>query len=848
MPKPTPTLSKPKLTSATLLEKYLQLGTAPKLKSKSKKRQSEDVEVIEILSESSSRSSVTEFSRGASSVTEVARKENPALNSNEASQDQRKDVPLSKAVVCYPSKRKEKKQSPRKDPPPVIPTNQENSEEAERNLAMTAVNPEFESLLSELEGLETDPLKNILRNVRKKTKENLETSLLNTPGTEKSTKRVSVEEVQVEDAPVSEVSSKCPDKDTLSPLPFEVVLLPEEVPSPKPGTVSQTCNSSKVSNPEDQNLTDKSINNENGKVTSEPSSSIIEEYIEYIMMDETTPPAAEVTKVEPAPTRLRVRSLAELQEIKMHLCDTCGQSFNAKQSFDEHARENNCVRARDLEPPPQYVEPHIEPHREPLEEPRREPRREQNREHSRELSREVDYEAALRQNLVRRGVLAPEDYVPPLVPFTMQQLSASTSKANMTPVSPNLVIPEKRRSLPSAKSHYSNNTGVISPSSTSRFNLSHAPRSGAIQLPERTGGSVIQKRPSGAATRIQNLSQRSEIHHRGLPQTYNRRNSLGVRPPPPYPSNETIRSPLDNRSPISSLSCTTCSFTAKNLSEFSNHLVMHYMETDPNRVNEELNQESLNSLNSPNTSGFTSGTSGAHLASSIASGTHPDIQSIAASDVYSGRSTAVTGNWQTPARYIYACQLCDFRTESKASIRLHEKNHSTVAVMRQKNLQRLQNQQMITQAFQTQRQQQAQQQMTPTLSQLMESHNNQQIPETSAEQTAADLYNRVSRDIFQCQLCNDYSYATQEELSRHLDLVHKETRNETTGKEPADSSTVFFVCDYCETPQIFESEVNLRKHMNFLHNHSCQVCSHRCTSRERLQNHMLRHKFENQTQ
>ncbi|XP_033224502.1 uncharacterized protein LOC117177722 isoform X2 [Belonocnema kinseyi] len=766
LPKPTPTPIKPKLTSATLLEKYLQLGTAPKPKPKSKKRQSEDVEVIEILSESSSRSSVTEFSRDTSSVTEVVRKETPAaavvLNSNQASSPfdsfttsnnaqseyQRKDVSMSKAVVCYPSKRKEKKQSPRKDTTPQIPANQETSDDAERNMAMTAVNPEFETLLSELEGLETDPLKNILRMVRKKTKENLETSLLNSPGTAgKSTPRVSVEEVQVEDAPVSEVSSKCPEKDTLSPLPFEVVLLPEEAPSPKSGPVSQTSTASKISNSQaqDQSVTDKNINSEISKGTTEPGSSIIEEYIEYIMMDETAPPAVEVPKVEKAPTRLRVRSLAELQEIKMHLCDTCGESFNAKQSFDDHARENNCARARDLEPPPPPPPPqYVEPHREPVEEPLR-------REQSQDSASDVDYEAALRLNLVRRGVLAPNEFVPPLVPFTMQQQNASTSKAVMAPVSANLVVPEKRKSLPSSKSHYSNNTGVISPSSsTSRFNLSHAPRSGAIQLPERTGGSVIQKRPSGAATRIQNLNHRSEIHHRGLPQTYNRRNSLGIRPPPPYPSNESTRSPLDNRSPISSLSCTTCSFTAKNLSEFSNHLVMHYMETDQNRVNEDLNQESLNSLNSPNTSGFISGTAGTHLASAITSGPHPDIQSIAASDVYSGRSTAVTGNWQTPARYIYACQLCDFRTESKASIRLHEKNHSTVAVMRQKNLQRLQNQQMITQAFQTQRQQHSQQMTTTTassLSQLMDaSHGNSQqpiIPEAaSAEQNAADLYNR----------------------------------------------------------------------------------------------------------
>ena len=909
---PKPTSSQLQVMSGSLLKRYLNLCSTSNKNPKIICHVSKDTEVIEILSETSSRSSGTEISKHTSSVTEIARKDNPELNSNDQfstskdnaldfhtpgnlqSEYQRKDISLSKAVVCYPSKRninKRKQQliakNDQSNTPNISTIEEENRirKDAEGAKAMTAVNPEFESLLSELESLESNanPPKKSLRNFRKKAtnKEcNLESSLLNTPRTEDSSAtRDSVEEDACPSV-VSEItsSSKNAEKEIISPLPFEVVLLPEDdAASPKPGAVSQTrtsqvdINSSKLANSaSDENPIHKKITNKKNTASGQDTptelntTSIIEEYIEFNVMDEAatdkpTAPAKSATpdnlapteataKVEKvAPTRLRVRTLAELQEIKMHLCDTCGQSFDAKKSFDDHARENNCERVQPIhsaESPPLRPTYRGESSQDTMPSVGR-------------TSTEVNYETALRQNLVRRGVHpANMDYVSSLLPLPIQQLNASTSKANMTPVSPNIAIPDPKRKQSQpirSQQTYSSNTGIITPSSISRFNnsTSHSiPRSGAIQLPERTGVSVLQKRPSGAATRIQNLShlQRSPtpsvIQHRGLPQTYANRQTgrlnhslvTQTKPPPPYPSSGStgstpIRPALENQS---SLTCATCkNFTAKSLPEFSAHLIMHYMDSSKDPTNQTVN---VNDLRNEESQSIDSA-----LRDSANTSGYQNSPTVAC-DVYSGRSTTVTGGWQTPARYIYACQLCDFRTESKASIRLHEKNHSTVAVMRQKNLQRLQNHQVMQQNYQAQQQRQRQNspQINSTLSPLIEPcKQNQPNVDSSAEQ-AAGIYNRVSGDIIECQLCNNYPFSTQEEFNRHLELSHKETRKETDKVSP-DKSAIFFVCDYCETPQIFESEVDLRKHMNFLHNHLCPICSQRCTSKERLQSHLLRH-------
>ena len=929
----------PILPKPNFIQKYLMLGSAQKKKFTNKRPDIQGVEVIDIMSESSSRSSGTEVSKETSSV-EVTDTTNdiPVLNTddghqaasencmcdsytagNERNEYHRNDVSLSKAVVCYPPKKKKSKKKvemvlQNEDSNLLDSTTNLKEKNCEnigkKNLAMTAVNPEFEALLTELEDLENDKLPskknpNNLREVRKKTinkeynastKEssvddkmsNLETSFLNSSSAENSfaAKTSNVEETLIFENRSPSVNSettlsfKSTEKEVPSPLPFEVVLLQEEenVGSPKPGAVCQApvsevdISSNKLENQSESTANDENVINDqhqsgNSTPTEQSTASIIEEYIEYIMMDESSTNNAEdqapvPINLEPevpkqvkkvAPTRLRVKTLAELQEIKIDLCENCGQSFNNRKDFDEHFRANSCSQSKPID----FVQSQdpIEQSQDSVPDPVG-------------TTSEVDYEAELMHNLVRRSTSSQNmELIPPLVPLSIHQFNntPNTSKVNMTPVSPNLVIPDVRRrhsGLPfRSNQSFSNNTGMIAPSGASRFNNSSshtAPRSGVIQLPERTGGSALQKRPSGAATRIQNFSHlptsqaTNVIQHQGLPQAYVQRQtgrvsqSMGTpnRPSPSY-STGLVRSPaLPASEKSTSLSCETCNnFTAKNLAEFSAHLVMHYMESSADQSIQVANDNDLRDnciqsnrsnqqvdavlQNSPNTSGY-------------------QTPPINASEIYGGRS--VTGGWQSPARYIYSCKLCSFQTETKASIRLHEKNHMAVAAMKQKNFQRLQQQQTIQEAFQVQQQRQLQTQLPPTLTQLMEQQKQSQVmkpnTDTNPDKNGIILYTRVSGNIFQCQLCKRFLFSTQNEFIRHLEMAHKELPKERV-TETSDKDTICFVCDYCETPQIFESEANLRKHMNFLHNHVCQICSHRCTSREILQTHLLSHKLDN---
>ncbi|XP_043478865.1 uncharacterized protein LOC122509127 [Leptopilina heterotoma] len=754
-------------------------------KSKTKNGLGSDVEVIDILSETSSKSSSSDKVRQPSNSVDVP-KDMPLLTDKNKSVS--KTSPGKKKTKTSDQSKEKKEQATLK---------------VKKNLTMTAINPEFESLLTELEGMDMKQGKDSKRPKKATKKVSKETK-----GKQLTLKEILKDPLENnEELPSSDagsVSSKSGKTSTLSgskttdsPLPFEMVLVPEEE-NPKTANATVEKSSSQVDINSNKS-TQKAANSADPKDASDSNSSIIEEYIEYIMMDvmsdsstsqaketstekvtkppeppeETAPPVEKV-----APTRLRVRSLAELQEIKMHhLCETCGQSFNAEKDFIEHTKKANCSKSKPSKQKSNYDIQYIPNQKTPM----------------------------------------TVNFIPPLLPLGK---NVSVPRSTVPPT-----LHQSRLNFPPQNEV------------NSAFS-SNCHRSGAnpIQLPERVGGNAPQKRPSGAATRIQNLSHPPRqqtitpamIQHQGLPHSYTNRSApvrMQIRPPPPpyNPGMSSAQLPYRPTDASTSLTCTTCFFTAKTLAEFSAHLLVHYMEnTSNNAANPQLNPTD------PNTSAYQN-------------------SQIIASDIY-GTSSVGTPNssrriyQQPPSKYIYDCLLCSFKTDSKPVIREHEKHH-----LQAENLQQLQKQQMVHSTYQTH----PQQQTIPQNVTMVQSINQTAIPIASKPTKDTDkgpvlLYSSVSNTVFQCLLCNSFFFSVHEDFAKHLQTVHKQSHKENIQQNPTES--VCYVCDYCDPPQVFNTEINLRKHMEFLHNHSCHICGQRCTSREILQNHVISHKMDGQAQ
>lgn len=754
-------------------------------KSKNKNGLTSDVEVIDILSESSSKSSSSDKVKQPSKSVDVP-KDMPLLT------DQNKSISKTS-----PGKKKKKTSDQSKE------KQEQATLKVKKNLTMTAINPEFESLLTELEGMEMKQGKDSKRPKKTTKKVSKETK-----GKQLTLKEILKDPLENnEELPSSDagsVSSKSGKTSTLSgskttdsPLPFEMVLVPEEE---NPKTANATVAKSSQVDINSNKSTEKAAKSADPKEASDSNSNIIEEYIEYIMMDvmsedstsqvketptekatqppeppkETAPPVEKV-----APTRLRVRSLAELQEIKMpHLCETCGQSF-AEKDFVEHTKKANCSQSKVSKQKSNYDTQYIPNQKTPV----------------------------------------TMNFIPPLLPLGK---TVSVPRSMVPPT-----LHQSRLNFPPQSE--------VNPTNSAFSSNCHRSGANPIQLPERVGGNAPQKRPSGAATRIQNVShpQRQQtippamIQHQGLPHSYTNRAPVRMqsRPPPSYnPGVSSAQLPYQPPDASTSLTCTTCFFTAKTLAEFSAHLLVHYMEnTSNNATNTQLNPTV------PNTSAYQN-------------------SQIIASDIYSTSSSVGTNSsrrvyQQPPSKYIYVCRLCSFQTDSKPVIREHEKHH-----LQAENLQQLQKQQMIHNTYQTHPQQQT---IAPNVSVVQSINPPAPIPIASKPTKDTDkgpilLYSSVSNDVFQCLLCNNFFFSVHEDFAKHLQTVHKQSHKENIQQNPTES--VCYVCDYCDPPQVFNTEINLRKHMEFLHNHSCHICGQRCTSREILQNHVISHKIEGQAQ
>lgn len=177
---------------------------------------------------------------------------------------------------------------------------------------------------------------------------------------------------------------------------------------------------------------------------------------------------------------------------------------------------------------------------------------------------------------------------------------------------------------------------------------------------------------------------------------------------------------------------------------------------------------------------------------------------------------------QQQLQKVFSCkyQNCKFRTESYGVLRTHEKIHTSnqLSSVNQSVNQLIQKQHQYIQ------QQQQQQQRLPakhvSVCQMPE-RTRHAMPSSRTINTNAQ--NHDKRAI--CRLCNIY-FSSSVELGDHNATVHSSIQ------------TCCYVCDYCAEPQIFDSEILLREHMDIKHNYSCEPCKKRYPTKENLQSHM----------
>lgn len=79
---------------------------------------------------------------------------------------------------------------------------------------------------------------------------------------------------------------------------------------------------------------------------------------------------------------------------------------------------------------------------------------------------------------------------------------------------------------------------------------------------------------------------------------------------------------------------------------------------------------------------------------------------------------------------------------------------------------------------------------------------------------------------FSCRLC-DHRFGSNQEVIEHIDSAHRAQA----------AQVCCYVCDYCPTPLIFETEDLLRQHMEQSHNHVCEMCNKVFPNREDLMVH-----------
>lgn len=175
---------------------------------------------------------------------------------------------------------------------------------------------------------------------------------------------------------------------------------------------------------------------------------------------------------------------------------------------------------------------------------------------------------------------------------------------------------------------------------------------------------------------------------------------------------------------------------------------------------------------------------------------------------------------QVMKNIIYTCKHpnCFYRSASLAGIRAHE----TIHLIPQQG----QQSQQVSAASTNQHQQeqlQLQQQQQPQRLPVS------QMPERTRHALPTGRAPNASSNRITCRICN-LNCATSIELIEHVSTVHSSA-----------NQVCCYVCDYCPSPLIFDTEEQLRRHMNVSHNHTCDICSKRWPSNEELQLHRQGH-------
>ena len=181
---------------------------------------------------------------------------------------------------------------------------------------------------------------------------------------------------------------------------------------------------------------------------------------------------------------------------------------------------------------------------------------------------------------------------------------------------------------------------------------------------------------------------------------------------------------------------------------------------------------------------------------------------------------------QQQQKVIYTCKIptCPFRSENVNTVRAHEKGHCLPPSTASPN-QMGQMQPPLPPPPQLQPLQQ--QQRLPvkhvSVNQMPERPRHGLSTNRSPSMNAPDKR-------YTCRICH-VSFNMDTELVEHVTTLHN----------PPTSPVCCYVCDYCPSPILFDSEELLRQHMRASHNHACHVCNKRYPSQRHLADHMETH-------
>ncbi|KAJ8675736.1 hypothetical protein QAD02_011522 [Eretmocerus hayati] len=458
--------------------------------------------------------------------------------------------------------------------------------------------------------------------------------------------------------------------------------------------------------------------------------------IDVLASDETNaevsiPKPQPVEQPPPQPRRessetksfLRVRSVAELQSIKIHECKICDLSFEKLEVYEQHMIQHQSVQE------PQQLQQPLIPPSQPLQQTHQQQYRQLNG--TDPPTQIIQPNVTLNRNSttadlirhLRRNINNAKYNSLQRVNMSKETRWYNTANGTNTPSPPVPSVPQ--RNLPQLVPRRSTEKPVSqldrrAPPPPYQANAAQANRSGAIHLPERSNATPnSSKRPSGAATRI----------------------------PQSLPSFESFRQAV------------SCSFRTTSPYMLQTHEFSHQAR-------------SQNSSASPN-----------------------QISTI----------------------------------QSKVQqMQLQQQAQPYQQQFQQTQSQQLQQQPLLQQSLVQNQYQQQLQNRAPIKQHVAVS----QMPTRPATSVNRAVPQMVPENQYhpcnQCGLvCN-----SQAELVQHVTVTH--TATET-------APMCCFVCDYCPSPILFDSETALRKHMNHRHNYPCDICNSRYPSKEDLSLHQEVH-------